>query len=88
MATDRLEQLREHDVTLTGERVRLRPLTEDDWDVLLRWNNDPEVLWFTEGDRVSSRTIEEVRAIYRGVSRTAFCFVIEHEGSAIGECWL
>ncbi len=27
-------------------------------------------------------------AIYRGVSQRAWCFVIEHEGTAIGECWL
>ncbi len=40
MATERLGHLSEHDVTLTGERVRLRPLTEDDWHVLLHWNND------------------------------------------------
>ncbi len=88
MATDRPDQLREHDVTLTGERVRLRPLTEDDWDVLLRWNNDPAVLWFTEGDDITSYTLEDLQAVYRGVSRTAFCFAIEHGGSAIGECWL
>jgi hypothetical protein len=36
--------LRPHAVTLRGERVVLRPMTEGDWGVLLRWNNDPEVL--------------------------------------------
>ncbi len=81
-------RLREHDVTLKGERLTLRPLTEDDWDVLLRWNNDPEVLCFAEGEDITSYTLEDMQAVYRGVSQTAFCFAIEHEGSAIGECWL
>lgn len=38
-------RLRKHDVTLRGSRVVLRPMTEADWDVLARWNGDPEVLW-------------------------------------------
>jgi hypothetical protein len=33
-------KLREHDVVLWGERVVLRPMTEGDWDTLLRWNSD------------------------------------------------
>jgi RimJ/RimL family protein N-acetyltransferase len=86
--TDAPRRLREHEVTLTGERVTLRPLTEDDWDVLLRWNNDPEVLWFAEGDHITSYTLEDLQGVYRGVSQTAFCLVIEHDGAAIGECWL
>jgi hypothetical protein len=33
-------KLREHDVVLWGERVVLRPMTEGDWDTLLKWNSD------------------------------------------------
>ena len=80
--------LRTHAVTLQGERVRLRPLTEGDWDVLLRWNNDPEVLWLTEGDDVRSRPLDQVQRIYRGVSRQAMCFLAEVDGAPIGEGWL
>ena len=36
--------LNEHDVVLRGHRVLLRPMTEGDWDYLLKWNNDPEVM--------------------------------------------
>src|SRR5215208_4984524 len=74
-------RLCEHAVTLSDGRVTLRPLTEDDWSTLLRWNNDPEVLFFSEGDDVTSRTLEEVQAIYRGVSQTAFSFMIEVDGA-------
>ena len=72
-------KLREHKIVLQGEQVVLRPLTEDDWGLLLSWNSDPEVLYFTEGDEVSSYTLDQIQGIYRGVSQTAFCFVIEVE---------
>jgi len=81
-------ELRQHNTVLTGQRIVLRPLTENDWDILFRWNNDPEVLYFVEGDEVSSRTMDEVQAIYRTVSQTAFCFMIEYDKEPIGECWL
>lgn len=63
-------------------------MTEDDWDVLLRWYSDPEVLYYAEGDDVSSRPLEEVQAIYRGTSQKAFVFIAELDGEPIGECWL
>jgi RimJ/RimL family protein N-acetyltransferase len=63
-------------------------MTEDDWDLLLKWNNDPDVLYWAEGDDVTSRTLLEVQDLYRTVSRTAFCFVIEAGGVPVGECWL
>jgi aminoglycoside 6'-N-acetyltransferase len=88
-----VEPLRTHDVVLTGRRVRLRPLTEADWPILLRWNQDPEVLTYADGDNVAGYTLEEVKAIYRGVSQHAFCFIAEPIGlpwqpAPIGEGWL
>jgi aminoglycoside 6'-N-acetyltransferase len=85
---ERPNALRAHDVTLRGERLVLRPMTEADWDVLVRWNTDPEVLWFTEGDDVPPRTLEQVQRIYRGVSQQALCFIAELDGVPIGEGWL
>jgi len=82
------DRIREHDVTLRGERIVLRPLTEDDWPTLLRWNSDPEVLYFAEGDDVQAYSLKEVQGIYRGVSQTAFCFMMELDGRPVGECWL
>lgn len=83
-----MDRISQHDVVLCEGRLRLRPMTEDDWDVLLKWNNDPEVLYFSEGDAVSSRTLEQVQRIYRGVSKNAFVFVAELEGKPVGACWL
>ncbi len=81
-------RIREHGLSLRGDRVTLRPLTEDDWDLLLRWNNDPEILYFSEGDDVGGYSLDQVQQIYRGVSQAAFCFVIEVGGVPIGEGWL
>jgi RimJ/RimL family protein N-acetyltransferase len=85
--------LRHHDVVLKGRTsrgtpIRLRPMTEDDWDLLYKWNNDPDVLYWAEGDDITSRTLHEVQDLYRTVSRSAFCFVIEADGALVGECWL
>jgi len=81
-------KLREHEITLRGETVVLRPMTEDDWDVLLKWNSDPDVLYFSESADVTLHSLEQVQQIYRGVSQNAFCFIIEVDGRPIGECWL
>lgn len=81
-------KLREHTIILQGEVVVLRPMTEDDWDVLLKWNSDPEVLYFSEGSDITSWELEPMQEMYREVSQTAFCFIVELEGRPIGECWL
>ena len=82
------EQLRQHDVHLRDGRLRLRPMREDDWPLLLKWNNDPRVLYYAEGDDVTARSLEEVQGIYRTVSQSAFTFIAELRGRPIGECWL
>jgi RimJ/RimL family protein N-acetyltransferase len=63
-------------------------MTEEDWPVLLRWNNDPEVLYYAEGANVTSRTLEETQNIYRSVSQHAFNFIVELDGRPISDCWL
>lgn len=81
-------ELRQHDVRLQDGPLLLRPMTENDWDILFKWNNDSEVLYYAEGDDVTSRSLAETQVIYRGVSRQAFCFIAELDGRPIGECWL
>ena len=81
-------KLRKHEIALHGERVALRPMTEDDWDILLKWNSDPDVLYFAEGDDVSVYNLDQVQQIYRGISQNAFCFIIEVDDKPIGDCWL
>lgn len=81
--------LRRHNCTLRGERARLRPMTEADWPVISVWETDPEVVYWADTDAGSStRTIEEMKHIFRTVSQKALCFVIELDGHPIGDCWL
>lgn len=80
--------LRSHEIYLYGSRCTLRPMTEDDWPILFHWNNDPAVLYFAEGEDVAGRTMADVQELYLYVAQNAFCFIIEHAGQPIGECWL
>lgn len=81
-------QLSSHSVVLRGDHVVLRPMTEDDWDVLLRWNNDQEVMNYAYGNPFEVSTASDIQPIYRWISTHAFCFMIEVGGAPIGECWL
>ncbi len=82
------QRLREHDVELGDGALELRPFTESDWQVAEAWLTDPRVLWFSEGDDVQGRSIAEVQAIYRSISRTADIFLILRDGVAVGDGWL
>jgi hypothetical protein len=73
-----------HTVTIVGRHVTLRPLTEDDWETLVRWNSDAEILYYSEGTDVDSLSLEQVQHIYRSVSQTALCFMIEVDDRPIG----
>lgn len=81
-------RLREHNITLRSERLVLRPMTEGDWDILSRWDRDPEVVYYSDGDWVDGYDLETSQMIYRGVSKTAFNFIVELDGKPIGYCWL
>jgi RimJ/RimL family protein N-acetyltransferase len=69
-------------------------MTEADWGILLKWNNadeyirDLQVLYYAEGDAITSRSLEEVQELYCAVCEHALCFVIEADGQPVGECWL
>lgn len=80
--------LKTHDVHLETGPLILRPMSEADWDILQSWQTDPEVLYYTEGDNITSRTLEETQDIWRTVSRSAFVFIVKLDGRPIGECWL
>jgi RimJ/RimL family protein N-acetyltransferase len=81
-------KLKQHEITLAGDRVVLRPMIESDWPSLLEWNSDAEVLYFSEGADVAAYSLEDIQGIYRGVSQSAFCFIIELNSQPAGECWL
>ena len=93
MKERRMNRIKSHNYTLKyitpdSIHIALRPLTEEDWDILLRWNNDPEVLFFADSGYVASYTMEKTQRIYRGVSQKAFIFIIEYNDIPVGECWL
>ena len=81
------ERLWTHDVTLRAGPIVLRPLTEDDWDLVVGWWNDPEIAYYADAEP-SKYTVRQVQEIVRGISKRAYCFVIEFEGRPVGECWL
>ncbi|MBV7327501.1 GNAT family N-acetyltransferase [Chloroflexi bacterium TSY] len=81
-------RLAPHNTILHGKEIVLRPMTEDDWEILLKWNSDPEILYFAEGADAESYSLDEIQQIYRGVPQHAYCFIIEREGIAVGDCWL
>ena len=61
----RYRKLSTHNVTLEGPRVTLRPLTEDDWDLLVKWCNDPGVLSYSAGANAPSFSLGRKRQIDR-----------------------
>lgn len=80
-------RLRTHEATLQSGSVVLRPLTEDDWDLVLGWWNDPDIASYSDSNK-SPYGLSQVQEIVRNISESAFCFVIEFEGRPVGECWL
>lgn len=82
------EIIKTHDITLFKDNITLRPMSDKDFDILLKWNSDSEILYFTEGDEVESYNLENIKNIYGYVSKMAFCFIIEYDNFPIGECWL
>ena len=89
----KMTKLKRHSIVLEGTspsniRIRLRPMMDSDWDLLLKWNNDPEVLYYAEGDDITSYTLKDIKSLYCSVCARATCFIIEADGVPIGECWL
>jgi len=80
--------IKTHDITLSVDNIKLRPMSDNDFDILLKWNSDADVLYFAEGDDVESYSLEDIQYIYGQSSKSGFCFIIEFEGLPIGECWL
>ena len=86
--------IREHNITLhevLGEHtITLRPLCDDHLPLLYKWNTDPEVLYWNEGPDADpdDNDNETVQSIYKETSNSGYCFLIEINGTAIGECLL
>jgi len=75
--------IREHDIVLEGnmpdgKTIKLRPMTDRDFDILLKWNSDPEVLYYADGDDVDSYSLDDIKVIYGMVSK-----IMTAEGSTL-----
>ena len=79
-AGETTDRLRTHNTILTGERVVLRPMTEDDWDILLRWNRDPEVLYYAAAVGAALSQAAKLGAgDFRSISERAYVWVLSHQ---------
>jgi len=86
--------IKEHNLTLYGalreNTITLHPLCDDHLPLLYKWNTDPEVLYWNEGPDAdpNDNNNEAVQSIYKDTSNAGYCFLIEIDGIAIGECLL
>ncbi|GAB4514381.1 MAG: hypothetical protein Kow0047_26190 [Anaerolineae bacterium] len=80
--------IRTHDIRLTGPRVVLRPFTEADLPTVLRWYQDPEILYLAEANDFDARSVDDIRPIYEYLSHHGYLFAIEVDGELIGEVCL
>jgi len=86
-----MTRLPTHDVHLEDDKLCLRPLAEADFDAVVRWFADPEVMRYSEGKENPRYSRQEIEGIYRGAAEKwdALLFAIEtREGKVIGETWL
>jgi len=84
--------IQSHNITLCGGNAEydivLKPLSDDHLPLLYKWNSDTEVTYFTESSIGLIYDEQTVQRKYGGVSKEAFCFLIEANGIPIGECWI
>ncbi|HEU4962939.1 MAG TPA: GNAT family protein [Bacilli bacterium] len=65
-------------VILQRYSLRLRPLQiPNDISLALPWYQDPEVLYYSEGEGTEPYTAETIERMYRWLSREGYVFIIE-----------
>jgi len=73
--------IKSHDIILYGGNnqyeIVLRPLTDEDLPYLYKWNSDPEVLYWTEGEDIEGYPPEMVHQIYGGISQKQITISLE-----------
>ena len=58
-----------HNIVLKDEGIRLRPFVESDWELLFKWCNDPEVLYYSDGLDVKGYDLALSREEYFQINR-------------------
>jgi len=81
--------IRKHDMFLKAENgIELVPLLDEHLPLLYKWNNDPEVVYWSDSGNFDVCSEEDVKGIYGIVSQNAYCFLMIYNGEPIGDCWL
>ncbi|MBO5110214.1 MAG: GNAT family N-acetyltransferase [Clostridia bacterium] len=84
--------IKEHNIVLSARHgqdcIVLKSLSDKHLPYLYKWNSDPEVLYWTEGEDIEAYPPEVVHQIYGSISQNNPCFIVEVNGEIIGECWL
>lgn len=80
--------LRTHDTRLVDGDLVLRPLVASDLDDVLGWVADPRVMWSAEDDREAVWTRDSLEHVYTTISATADLFLIEVDGTPVGDGWV
>ena len=82
--------VRKHDYYIRNNEIPLEliPLLDDHLPLLYKWNNDPEVVYWSDSGNFEVCSEEDVRGIYSYVSEKAFCFLMVYNGKPIGDCWV
>ena len=71
---------------IRGRRVELRPIEEDDYPLILRWQNHPEVWWYMDYERPFS--LPDIREDAERARADGHPFVITFEGRPVGRIGL
>jgi len=71
---------------IRGKRVVLRPVDEEDYPLILRWQNHHEVWWYMDYERPFS--LSDVRADLERSREEGFPFVLTVEGRPVGRIGL
>ena len=84
----------QHQPVLSEGNLSLRPLTDDDWPLLLKWEGDPEVVhWFGGAIFSADQGSEEdhLRAVkehFTQIRQTGHLWIIQCTQKSIGWCTL
>ena len=71
---------------IRGKHVFLRPVEEEDYPLILRWQNHPEVWWYMDYERPFS--LEDIRESEERARREGYPLLITVDGRPVGRIGL
>lgn len=74
---------------LEGEKIYLKPVSEEHAEAFVRWTNDPEINKFTTGQGFSLEEEKEwVRSMHKNPHEHVFSIFLKENDKLIGNCGL